>query len=71
MELADMFSRDLFEWVRGGCGAFTPRRWDIWQTKIYARDDGMMGKFGVKVFPDSDIRDQIENHRRDVLERRN
>ena len=40
-----------------------PRRWDVWQSKIYSRDDAMMGKFGIKVFPDSDIRDRIENHR--------
>ena len=66
MELADMFSRDLFEWVRGGCGEFSPHRWEVWQPKIYARDDSMQGKFGIKVFPDSDIRDRIENHRRRV-----
>ena len=63
MELADMFSRDLFEWVRGGCGSFVPRRWDVWQPKVHARDDLMRGRFGIKVFPDSDIRDRIEGHR--------
>ena len=71
MELADMFSRDLFEWARGDCGEFMPRRWDVWQSKIYSRDDAMMGKFGIKVFPDSDIRDRIENHRLRVLDGRN
>ncbi len=71
MELADMFSRDLFEWARGDCGEFMPRRWDVWQSKIYSRDDAMMGKFGIKVFPDSDIRDRIENHRLRVLGGRN
>ena len=29
----------------------------------------MMGKFGIKVFPDSDIRDLIEEHRMQVLNR--
>ena len=62
MELADMFSRDLFEWVRSGCDS-SPRRWELFQDKIYCRDDGMRGKFGVKIFPDSDIRDIIEAHR--------
>ena len=66
MELADMAARDLFEWTRGGCGEFTPRRWHVWQPKIHVRDDEAMGKFGIKVFPDSDIRDRIEEHRRRV-----
>ena len=69
MELADMFSRDLFEWARGGCGAVTPRRWGVWQSKIYCRGDTVMGKFGIKVFPDSDIRDLIEEHRMQVSNR--
>ena len=63
-ELADMFSRDLFEWVRGGCAAATGgSRWETFSGKIYRRDDMAMGKFGVKVFPDSDIRERIEAHR--------
>ncbi len=62
MELADMMSRDLFEWVRGEC-AMTPKRWDLLSEKIYCRSDGRMGKFGVKVFPDSDIRERVESHR--------
>lgn len=62
MELADTMSRDLFEWVRGEC-AVTPKRWELLSTKIHCRGDGRMGKFGVKVFPDSDIRDQVEAHR--------
>lgn len=62
MELADMFSRDLYEWVRGEC-SIKPYRWDVFEKKIYCRDDGMRGKFGVKIFPDSDIRDKIEVHR--------
>jgi len=62
MELADMFSRDLYEWIRGDCGV-TPKRWDLFSEKVYCRGDGQRGKFGVKVFPDSDIRDRIETHR--------
>ena len=63
MELADMFSRDLYEWTRGDCHAATPRRWDAFGRKIYRRGDGRMGRFGVKVFPDQDIRELIEAHR--------
>lgn len=70
MELADMFSRDLFEWVRGGCGEFVPRRWEVWESKLHAHDDAQRGKFGIKVFPDSDIRDRIETYRQTVLEGR-
>ncbi len=63
-ELADMFSRDLFEWVRDGCVS-APKRWHLFSKKIYCREDGLMGKFGVKVFPDSDIRDLIMKHRQE------
>jgi len=62
LELADMFSRDLYEWVRGDCDV-VPKRWGLFSEKIYCRGDGLSGKFGVKVFPDSDIRDRIEAHR--------
>lgn len=65
-ELADMFSRDLFEWIRGDCKPeVQPKRWSIFNQKIYCRADGLRGKFGLKVFPDSDIREQIMEHRRD------
>ena len=47
-----------------------PRRWDVWQSKIYSRDDAMMGKFGIKIFPDIDIRDLIEEHRMQVSDAR-
>ena len=62
MELADMLARDIFEWAKGNCSG-EPRRWSRFDPKIYRRDDMSMGKFGVKVFPDSDIRDRIEGHR--------
>jgi len=62
MELADMLSRDLYEWIKDDCSG-TPKRWELFSAKIYCRGDGTMGKFGVKVFPDSDIRDIIDAHR--------
>lgn len=62
MEIADMFARDLFEWIRSEC-VDTPKRWDLFSKKIYFRGDGLMGKFGVKIFPDSDIRERIDAHR--------
>lgn len=61
MELSDMFSRELYEWARGDCKC-TPKRWDLFSEKIYCRGDAQMGKFGVKVFPDSGIRDHVEAH---------
>lgn len=62
VEIADMVSRDLYEWVRSGCTS-TPQRWELFSKRAYRRGDRRMGKFGIKVFPDSDIRDVIENHR--------
>ena len=62
MELADMFSRDLYEWICGDCNV-TPKRWNPFSQRVYCRGDGQMGKFGVKIFPDSDIRDRIQAHR--------
>jgi hypothetical protein len=61
-ELADMWARDLFEWARAGCTG-EPGRWRLFESCIYRRGDMQMGKFGVKVFPDSDIRPLIEEHR--------
>ncbi len=62
VELADFFSRDLFEWTRNGCEG-APKWWTAYCPKVYVRGDGLMGKFGVKVFPDSDIRDAVITHR--------
>lgn len=61
-ELADMLSRDLFEWVRSGCRQ-VPKRWHLFSQKAYCREDCQRGKFGIKVFPDSEIREWIEGHR--------
>ena len=63
-ELADMVARSLYEWIRGGCEV-NPSKWSQLSRKIYCRDDGQMGKFGIKVFPDSDILNQIHDHRRE------
>lgn len=57
-----MFARDLFEWVRDDC-VNEPRRFPLFSNKIYCREDGAMGKFGVKVFPDADIRENVLRHR--------
>lgn len=67
-EIADMFVRDLFEWARDGC-VTQPKRWAFFSSRIYKRGDGGRGKFGVKVFPDSDIRSPIESHRNECMER--
>ena len=63
LELSDMFCRDLYEWVRSDCSV-SPKRWDLFGQKIYCRGDGLMGKFGVKVFPDTDLRAPVEERRR-------
>ena len=62
-ELADMVARSLYEWVRGGCKG-NPSKWSLLSRKVYCRGDGQMGQFGIKVFPDNDILDQIYSHRR-------
>ena len=67
VELADIFVRDLYEWARSGCREI-PARWGIFTSKMYCRDDGRSGKFGVKVFPDSDIRELIQAHRAQRIE---
>ena len=63
-ELADMVARSLYEWIRNGCEGI-PDKWESLSRKIYCRGDGRMGKFGVKIFPDHDLRDRIERHRRE------
>ncbi len=62
MEIADLWVRDIFEWVRSNC-SHSPKFWDALGRKIYCREDGAYGKFGLKVFPDSDLRAEILAHR--------
>lgn len=64
LELADFLSRDLFEWIKADCTG-QPKWWGAYSGKVYARGDMMMGKFGIKVFPDSapDIRERVLAHR--------
>lgn len=61
-ELSDMFARDVFEWVRADCER-EPRRWPIFEGKLYGRGDLRMGKFGLKVFPTADIEGPVEDQR--------
>ena len=65
LELSDRVARDVYEWIREDCQS--TRRLggslDVISEKFYRRGDLKQGKFGLKVFPDSDIRDRIEAHR--------
>lgn len=62
LELADLLARTVFEWVNSDCTR-EPRRWPLFGAKWYRRGDLRMGKFGLKVFPDSDVSQQVEAHR--------
>jgi hypothetical protein len=62
LELADMLARDLYEWVESDCMT-APKHWALFSARTYCRGDGSLGKFGIKVFPDSDIRELIAAHR--------
>ncbi len=57
-----MLARDVFEWIRADC-VVEPARWKSFGPRIYQRGDLRMGKFGLKVFPDSDVSQQVEAHR--------
>ena len=61
-ELADMLARDVFEWIRSDC-RHDPPRWALFQDKFYKRENLRRGKFGLKVFPDSDIAAEVEDNR--------
>lgn len=64
-ELADMLARDIYEWLKSGMTE-QPGRWPAFERGIYLRGDAQQGKFGLKVFPDSDIRSAVESHRAHV-----
>jgi hypothetical protein len=63
IELADMLSRDLYEWLQADCSG-SPGRWDIFTRKTYCRGDGNRGKFGIKIFPADDVEEAVMAHRR-------
>lgn len=63
-ELSDILTREIYEWIRDDCKV-TPKFWELFYPKLYSRDDGMVGKFGLKVFPDTDVREAVLEHRRE------
>ena len=65
LELSDMLARDVFEWIRSDCST-DPARWPLFLEKFYARGDLRRGKFGLKVFPDSNVAEQVEKSRMQV-----
>ncbi len=62
LEISDMLARSVYDWVISGCTQ-EAERWRLFGRKWYGRDDLRMGKFGLKVFPDSDLSERIEAHR--------
>lgn len=65
LELSDRVARDVYEWIREDCQE-TKRLGgplDVISEKFYRRGNLKQGKFGLKVFPDTDIRERIEAHR--------
>ncbi len=62
LEISDTVARSVYDWVTSGCER-EPRRWPLLGEKWYRHGDLKMGKFGLKVFPDSDLTTQIEAHR--------
>lgn len=61
-ELADLIAREVFEWTRSSCQV-APPYWDVLNEKFYIREDGRQGRFGLKIFPCSDIQEHVDRHR--------
>jgi hypothetical protein len=61
-ELADLVAREVYEWANSDCKV-DPRHWDILKPKIYRRDEGHFGRFGIKIFPADGLEDAIYAHR--------
>lgn len=61
-QLADVVAREINEWVTSGW-VKDPKWWAILRARFYGRGDRSRGIFGLKVFPDLDIRELIEEHR--------
>ncbi len=70
LELADLTAYSLREWARNGF-RIESGRWGLLGSRVYWRDDRRMGKFGIKVWPDYDIRGAVEAHRDSLQERPN
>lgn len=65
LELADLAARALLTWTRAG---FPDEHdfWRLWAKRISTQDEIERGKFGVKIFPDQDIREWVLEMRRRV-----
>ncbi|MGE0000467.1 MAG: DUF3800 domain-containing protein [Fimbriimonadaceae bacterium] len=69
LELADLAARAMHTWTRAGMPDDHPF-WNLWAKRITGRDDLQRGRFGVKVFPDGDIREAVLEMRRRAQARR-
>lgn len=61
-EIADSLARSTFEWVTSECQVST-LLWEMFSRKFYSRGDNRRGKFGLKVFPDENLKNQVDAHR--------
>lgn len=66
LELADLAARSMLTWMRDGRPVEHEFR-RIWAPKIATREEVERGRFGVKIFPDHDIRDEIVELRKKIL----
>jgi hypothetical protein len=64
VEVADIVSRDFYDWVRSGCTCEVAN-WDMLRSKIYCRDRGVQGTFGLKVFPATGLEAEVYAHRKE------
>lgn len=58
LELADLAARAMHTWTRSRMPDDHPF-WRLWAKRISGRGDLERGKFGVKIFPDADIRERV------------
>lgn len=65
LELADLAARAMLTWMRQG-RPDDHDFWRIWAPRIATREEIERGKFGVKIFPDADIRGEVLALRRQV-----
>jgi hypothetical protein len=69
IELADLAARALLNWTRADFPIEHPFL-NLWGPKISTREEVERGKFGIKVFPDSDIREDVVRIRESVRDAR-